>query len=278
MRSVEYSLFRAKFIRPQQTDIEHTDITPQELFLRSIAEKPSCEIRSGHMWHIGNIEHFSEEKGYFAAGRTTRTTLERYDEDTKDFQEEELETSPYTHCVFDAGIGFLGIAAKPRLAPTPKGIAAKIQSLLSQTEVVVQNEISVELSPIPDPEGFLSALSSAYRIARFKATFRGPNPFDADEHFQRPLSVYLAAANGTLGNAQISGEALDSNVLQKVSRSTAATGNSASARIEREQGERLTTISMKEEVAKRRYDDGDLDQAEVLRDLTALYRRVRGNG
>jgi hypothetical protein len=110
--------------------------------------------------------------------------------------EEELEESPYTHCVFDARIGFIGIAKKSSLSQTTNGIAAQIEKLLSMTRAIRENDISVEIPPIPDPEGFLRALMSAYRVSRFFATFRGPNPFDADEHFQKPLSVYLSAANG----------------------------------------------------------------------------------
>jgi hypothetical protein len=83
------------------------------------------------------------------------------------------------------------------------------------SRAISENNISVEIRPIPDPEGFLRALNTAYRVSRFTATFRGPNPFDADEHFQKPLAVYLSAAKGVKGRTQIQGEDLNRKVLQE---------------------------------------------------------------
>jgi len=277
MASIEYSLFRAKFIKPRQTSLLHTDLTPQDLFLQALTEKPSGELRKGYIWHIGNIQYFSETTGYFAVGRTTNSTIEKFDDLTGDFIEEELEKSPYTHCVFDARIGFIGIARRASLATTAKGIATSIEKLLSMSRVITENDISVEIAPIPDPEGFLLALASAYRVTRFAATFRGPNPFDADEHFQKPLSVYLSAANGEMGKAQIQGEDLNREVLQDVTRSTAATGNEASARIMKSQSQKPITINLKGDPVKRSYDEEEHIPKTVLADLTNLYHRVRND-
>jgi len=242
-----------------------------------LAERPSGELRKGYIWHVGNIQYFSETTGYFAVGRTTNSTIEKYDDLTGNFVEEELEESPYTHCVFDARIGFIGIARKTSLSPTAKGIAARIEQLLSMSRVTIENDISVEIAPIPDPEGFLLALASAYRVTRFAATFRGPNPFDADEHFQKPLSVYLSAANGEMGKAQIQGEDLNREVLQNVTRSTAATGNEASARIMKSQSQKPITINLRGDPVKRSYDEDEHIPQTVLADLTNLYHRVRND-
>jgi len=84
-------------------------------------------------------------------------------------------------------------------------------------------------------------LASAYRVTRFAATFRGPNPFDADEYFQKPLSVYLLATDGEKGKAQVQGKDLNRQALQEVTRSTAATGNEASARITKGESEKQIT-------------------------------------
>lgn len=118
MASIEYSLFRAKFIRPSQTSLFDMDVTPRNLFLSALEERPSDEPRTGYVWHIGNIQYFSDSTGYFAVGRTTNSTVEKFDDLTGNFIEEVLEESPYTHCVFDARIGFIGIAKKPSLAQT----------------------------------------------------------------------------------------------------------------------------------------------------------------
>jgi hypothetical protein len=238
MASIEYSLFRAKFIKPRQASFLHKELTPGDLFLQALEERPSAELRKGFLWHIGNIQYFSETTGYFAIGRTTNSTIEKFDEISGNFVEEELEQSPYTHCVFDARIGFIGIAKKLILSQTAKGVAARIEELLSTAKAIIENGVTVEVVPIPDPEDFLRALASAYRVFRFSATFRGPNPFDADEHFQKPLAVYLSAAGGEKGKAQIQGDDLNRDVLQEVTRSTAATGNEASARIMRAKSQR----------------------------------------
>ena len=277
MASIEYCLFRAKFIKSPQTSLFDQNLTPKDLFLSALAEKPSGELRKGNIWHIGNIENFSETTGYFAVGRTTNSTIEMFDDSTGNFVEEELEESPYTHCVFDALIGLIGIAKKTSLAPTSVNIADRIEGLLSQSKVIKENSITVEIRPIPDPEGFLKALASAYQVSSFTAHFRGPNPFDADEHFQKPLSVYLSAANGEKGKAQIQGEDLNRKVIQDVTRSTAATGNEASAKIKKSQFQKSITINLKGDPVKRRYDEEEHQPKQVLADLTNLYHRIRND-
>lgn len=277
MASIEYSLFRAKFIKPSQASFLHKDLTPSSLFLQALGERPSAELRKGYIWHIGNIQYFSKDTGYFAIGRTTNSTIEKFDEATGNFVEEELEESPYTHCVFDARIGFIGIAKKITLSPTAKGVASRIQELLSTTKPIIENGIGVEVVPIPDPEDFLRSIASAYRVFRFSATFRGPNPFDADEHFQKPLAVYLSAAGGEKGKAQIQGDDLNRVVLQEVTRSTAATGNEASARIMRAKSQKPITINLKGDPVKRRYEEEMHNPEVVLNDLTDLYHRVRND-
>lgn len=275
MSSIEYSLFRVKMVRPHQTSFLHDDLTPRDLFLRAVLEKPSGELRKGFHWHIGNVQMFGDFNGYFAAGRTTTSTVEKFDESSSNFVEEELEESPYTHCVFDASIGILGIAKKLNLSPTSKGVAARLEQLLSLARIIQNNDVVVEIRPIPDPGGFLKAIAGAFRVFSFSATFRGPNPFDADEHFQKPLSVYLSAADGIKGRTTISGDDLKREVLQEVTRSTAATGNEASARIQKSQRQKAITVNLRGDPVKRKYDEHDHQPAVVLADLTEQYRRVR---
>lgn len=274
MAYIEYSLFRASFVRSSQGSL-FANFTPREVFLRALEEKPSTELRRGYRWHIGNLLFFTPESGYFAVGRTTKSNIEKFDESSGNFIVEELETSPYTHCVFDTQIGILGIARKTSLAPTVRGIARRIQELLSNSRVVAETKTSVEIAPIPDPEGFVLALASAYRVARFVATFHGPNPFDADEYFQKPLSIYLASASGKKGKAEIQGDDLDRDVVQSVARSTAATGNEASATIGKERGEKLVRIHLKGDAIKRVYDEDEHDVKTVIDDLRSTYQDVR---
>lgn len=245
------------------------------MLLIAIKEKPSAELRKGYKWHIGNVQMFSNETGYLAFGRTTTSTIEKFDTVSGNFVEEELEESPYTHCVFDSGIGFIGIAKKTNLSQTTKGIANRLEQLLSLAEVVKKNDVTVQVRPIPDPDGFLKAIHEAFRVYSFSATFRGPNPFDADEFFQKPLSVYLSAANGLKGKTTINGNDLNRDVLTEVTRSTAATGNEASARIQKSRRQKTMTINLKGDPIKRKYDEQEHNVEAVLVDLANQYRRVR---
>lgn len=275
MPTIEYSLFRVKFIRPSQSSFLHDALTPAQLLLAAVQQKPSAELRKGYQWHIGNVHRYENDTGYFAVGRTTTSTIEKFDTESGNFVEEELEESPYTHCVFDPAIGFIGIAKKTNISQTTKGIANRLEQLLSLAAVVQENEVAVEVRPIPDPDGFLKAIHDAYRVYTFSATFRGPNPFDADEFFQKPLSVYLSAANGAKGKTTISGEDLNRDVLTEVTRSTAATGNEAFARIQKSKRQKAMTINLKGDPIKRKYDEHEHNPESVLIDLGKQYQRVR---
>lgn len=277
MLKIEYHLFRVKFIKSHQELLFQGITAPERMLIAAISERPSVEAKAGYEWHIGNIREFSESTGYFAIGRTTSATIEKFDPDSGDFTEEELQESPYTHCVFDASIGFVGIAKKPNLSTSTRGIANRLEQLLSATNVVATSGVAVEVRPIPDPEGFLALIRSAFRVFRFSATFRGPNPFDADEHFQKPLSVYLSSANGTKGKATISGDDLDREVIGEVTRSTAATGNEASARIQKSRRQSPMTISLRGDPVKRSYNEDDHTPESALADLTAQYLKIRHN-
>lgn len=278
MAAIEYNLFRVNFIRPRQQPLFEREMSPQQIFFRALHERPSAELRKGYEWHIGNLVDFENGLGYFAIGRTTSSTIEKFDTITGDFVEEELEASPYTHCVFNSFIGFVGIAKKPNLALTPKGVAKRLKQLLSMTDAVAFNGVAVEIHPIPDPEGFLKSIASAFRVTNFTATFHGPNPFDADELFQKPLAVYLQAASGVKGKTQIHGEDLNREVLGAVTRSTAATGNEASARIIRSKAQKPITINLRGDPIKKKYDEQRHIPEAVVQDLTRIYQGLRENG
>jgi hypothetical protein len=276
MAAVEYSLFRAKFIKSSQERLGFDPVpSSAELFRASIEERPAAELRKGQMWRIGNLEYFSDETGYFAVGRTTESTFEKYDEGSHEFVEEELTTSPYTHCVFDIRIGLLGIAKKTSLARTPRAMSRRLEELLSHSKVVQQYEITVEILPIPDPGGFLRALLSAHRVTHYTATFRGPNPLDADEYFQKPLSAIAGLTRGQKGKTHISGVDLDAQVLADITRSTAATGNEASARIRKTKNQKPITIHLSGDAVKRTYDEATHRPQDAINDLTDMYKRVK---
>jgi hypothetical protein len=275
MATLEFHLFRAKFVKSDQTFLFEPDLSPSQVFLAAVQEKPSMEVAQGHVWHIGNVESIESTSGYFAFGRTTRSIIEKYDDSQKNFVEEEYEESPYTHVLFDSAIGLVAIARKTRLAPSAKGIAAKLEMLLSNAKIVKQYAVAVDVDFLRDPDSFIRMIQKAYAIKKFTATFGGPNPFDADAYFQRPLSVYLQRANGTKGKATIEGENLNAETIHQVTASVAATGNNASARLQKRRGAKAVTAYLGENQIKVSVNEDDFDKQQVLSDVQERYRSVR---
>ena len=275
MAGHEYTLFRVKMIRPYQKSLLHDDLSSPEIFRLAIGEKPVGSSSRGPSWRIGNIVSIGSTSGRFALGKITRSTVEKFDTQTENFVEEEVEAGPYTHCVFNSSIGFVGIARKSSLAPTTEGLARRLKELLEQAEVVKRNGVSVEIDPIQDPGSFLNALEQAYQVLRYTVTFTGPNPYDADEELQKPLQVYLSATGGSRGTTTVTGTDLNRGVLRSVTRSIAATGNDASARIRPAKGQGSVVIRLAGDPVRIRFSEGEGDVSEVLQELESQYRRVR---
>lgn len=79
---------------------------------------------------------------------------------------------------------------------------------------------------------FRKQIIAATHVLRFKSTFTGPNPIDADAIFQKPLEVYASATHADRGVVEVSGSNLDKESLIEITRSSAASGNAVSAKIE----------------------------------------------
>jgi hypothetical protein len=277
MTSTEFSLFRIKFIKPNQRNFLHdNDKTPSDFFIEALNDRPSLQIRGSYFWHIGNLDYFSKTTGYFAVGRTSKKSVDLYDNETKNFVGEVRNQSTYAHCLFDSEIGIVVISKNSNLSQRTGMIADKIEKLLSSNSSIILNEIRVEISPIPDPEGFIRQLGDARLITRFTASFGGPNPFDADEYFQRPMSVYLSSARGEDGSTTIKGDDLDNAILVEVAKSTAATGNKASARIKRFKSSKPETIHLEGDPVRRRIDLAVNRFQDVLKQFLSIYRDIRG--
>lgn len=276
MSHFEFHLFRIKFIRPKQLSLMHDTKSPSEIFKEALGERPDGEFRKDYMWHIGNVKEIDSRGGIFAIGRTTKTTVSQYDQDTGDFIEELFEESPYTLCLYDLNIGFVAIAKKSKLSPTTGGIAGKLKKLIDTAKVVQVNEIDVRIDPITDPDGFIQKLTSAYVIKRFTAHFTGPNPIDADELFQKPMAAYCKEVKGESGRVVTEGESLDQESVATVTKSVAATGNEASARIQENQGQGLKTIHLRGDPAKRTYPEEGFNEESALEGMRDEYRSIRG--
>lgn len=274
MQTVEYHLYRVKFIKPAQTPLFFTDMTPRQLFEKALAERPALQMRENNVWHIGNIEPITDDGGRFAVGRTTTTTVEKFDEETGNFTELRDEAGPYTYVYFDGRIGLLGIGKRTKVAADVESVARKIKKLLANTTVVTDHQVAVRVDLIPDPKSFLEKISNAYAVKSFMAEFTGPNPIDADEVFQKPMSYYCQQLGADQGSVSVKGESLNEDAIVSVAKSTAATGNSASAFIQTEQGARPNRISFRREACKVLIDQ-ETEMEQALISIQREYGEVR---
>jgi hypothetical protein len=250
------------------------DLSPSTLLKSCINEKPEISLKKDNVWHVGNIDYFDDMTGSFAVGRTTTTTVERFDSQTGNFIELLDDSGPYTSVIFDCNIGLLGIAKKTKVAPDVESIARKIIKLFENTIIIRTHRTEVRVDLIPDPESFIQKLRSAYSIKRFKASFTGPNPIDADEIFQKPLSVYCQKLNGDHGRVEVIGEQLNEENIEAVAKSTAATGNTASAKIQPQRKKKFITIKLKGDAVIVPVDP-ETPKQEILKELQEAYYRVR---
>lgn len=274
MPSIEYHLYRVKFVKPAQLALFNPELSARSLFEEALAERPSLKVREGNVWHIGNIEQITQDAGRFAVGRMTTTTVEKFDSTTGNFTELLDDSGPYTYVYFDSRIGLLGIGKRTKVAQDVKAVARKLQRLFSCAQVVAGNGVTVRVDLIPDPESFLEKLHSAYSVRRFKAAFTGPNPIDADELFQKPMSIYCQQLGADEGSVSVKGASLDDEAVAAIAKSTAATGNTASALIQVENGSRPIPISFKGD-ARRVVIDSEIEKADALRYIQQEYAEVR---
>lgn len=271
----EYHLYRAKFIKPKEMALFGEEETPASLFLKSILAKPNSVFRKRFIWKIGNLAPLGDTTGSFAVGRMTTATLPKFDATTGNFIDVRDSQSPYTHVVYDAKIGLMAIQKKTELAADTEQLASKIERMLQQTEPIIHSGASVKIDLIPDPEGFISKIRQAVEIKKFTAYFTGPNPFDADAFFQKPLSAYLRAVNGSRGKTTVEGTNLDSETVEEVARSTSSTGNSATALIKEEEGQRAVTVAMHGNPVRLQFTDEEHTPERVLHSAQITYNRLR---
>lgn len=272
----EFYLFRIKAYLSQQYGLfENQD--RQEIIRQALEEKPSAELRKGYVWHVGNIARIGKDGLYFALGRTTRSLIERFDEEQGNFVEEKFETSPYTHVFLDFRYQVLVLAKKTKLAPTPKGIAGQLERLMNASQAVNVAQARVEIAQINDPEDFVEHIRNAYAVTRFGMEFGQPNPWDPNEDFQKPMQKLLGKTAGFRGNTTIQGEDLDRDTLEQLVRATASTGNDAQATIKMSPQGKAKRKRLKGNAAVIQQDEiSSKDQGrDLLKAVRKYYERIR---
>lgn len=117
----------------------------------------------------------------------------------------------------------------------------------------------------------------AYAIRWFSTTFTRPNPFDVDKVFQAPMEKLLSEADGDKGKTSISGTSLDAGLLEKLTRSTAASGNNAQARIQFEEHAKPVLKQLKGNIVALEIENLDSTESKVglLDRIRDIYHRIR---
>jgi len=274
---LDFQLFRVKVYPPSQQNLFEV-MTPQQLLAETIEQHPSIELRKNTFWHIGNISFLDDDGGlYFRFGRTTKSKLELFRDGN--FIDAEFQSSPYTHIILDITTEICAIAKKSKLAPSVGGIATQFIRLLKRSGYATTREIDFEISPINDPHEFISYIQHAYEISSFWMTFTRPNAFDSHKDFIKPMEKLLTETAGESGKTEVKGENLNSDTLENLTRSAAATGDNAGAIMKLEEGQRRVKKQLRGNpviINKEHVDDAESRKA-LLHALRERYRSIRGN-
>ena len=273
-----FNLYRLKIERPTNGVLFADPSRPiSDIILAAIEEKPSEELRQGQFWRIGNIKKLSEVAVFFALGKITSATHALYDEERGDFVEEAQEEAPHTYVGIDLELQVCAIAQKPKIAPQIDGIAKNLAKLLSRSEVAGQGCFTFTLSEISDPEEFLTLVRNAILISEFEMTFSPPNPFDVEQQFHKPMEELLQASSAQQGKTAIKGKSLNSDAIEKVARSAAASGNKAKARIQSEGDQKPILKHLKGNPVTISVDEIVMDDEKLglFQRIREAYHRVR---
>lgn len=278
MADLKFQLFRARVELPTQQQLLASNLRPAEIFERAIRDRPSSELRRGHIWHIGNIADLDSAGVYFALGRTTKTVLEHFDDDTGNFVEHEFQFAPFTHVLADTRLELCAIAHKQRLSTSIYGIANKLGALLGTSSTAREQSAVFKVLGIDDPREFIQLIRTAHAVSYFSMTFHRPNPFDPEKLIRQPLGRYLLHANGDEGTAVIKGDHLDQEALAEVARSTVAEGDEAKAKIQAVKSSKAVMRHSKGTPVVVREDAVETRQQKLglLEHIRGVYKRIKG--
>lgn len=228
----KFFLFRVKFIRDHQKDMLDDGASPENIFLEAINEKPSTKLKRGAEWKLSNIHGIGINGGVFVVGRISQANTEKFDFLADEFVESTDYQGPFSTIFFDRTIGVVAIEDKSKVNSKVEATAKRLNDLLNSTDAVRRRKVKCIVDAINDPQDFIQKLRKSTHILKFRASFTGPNPIDADVIFQKPLEVYASATSADKGIIEVTGSNLDKDVLIDITRSNAATGNTVTARIE----------------------------------------------
>ena len=148
----------------------------------------------------------------------------------------------------------------------------------TQSDKAKELEAEFEISPILDPNDFISYLAKAVSISKFWLTFNRPNPFDVDSDFVQPMQNLLNASDGKKGKTEIKGDNLAADKLEALARSAASTGNEAVAFMKLDQDKPRVRKKLSGNSIIIDHEDlaDDQQRKNLLIRIRETYRRIRG--
>lgn len=249
---------------------------PSEILKETILAFSRAEFSKEATWRIGNVQVINGEGIYLRLGKTSKSTLEIFENGK--FQDQIFETAPYTHVVIDLKYEICAIAKKTKLAPKTKTIANHFKRLLNKSVKAKELGVEFNIDEIKDPQDFIFYLKTAYAVSKFRLTFKRPNAWDVSKDFIEPLQKGLAEVDGTQGTVEVKGQELNVETLEELTRSVASTGDTAIAWLQLEAGAKKKTKKvLKENLAWMRHEDL-IDEESIRRFVECMrdrYREIR---
>ncbi|MGI6078991.1 MAG: hypothetical protein ACOYCB_12715 [Fastidiosipilaceae bacterium] len=224
---MDFHIFRLKVYFPEQLNFNILHKSRTDIIKDVIFSLPSCEIRKGRVWSLGNLIKLDDSGIYFRIGRLSKSTVQMYK--NGDFIDQQLETAPYTHVVMDIDYELCAITGNSKLAKKTTGIANQFIRLLNRTDKVSTYEVEFDIDEINDPKDFLEQLQNSYAVTRFWAVVSRPNLLDANRDFVKPLQSLVDNLSAERGKVELSGKELNTKKLEGITRSVASSGNNAGA-------------------------------------------------
>jgi hypothetical protein len=273
---IDFQLYRITVYPSKQLRLFEPPKSAPDVLRETIVSLPSLEHKRGAVWHIGNIITIDSNGLYFRVGRTSKSTIQIYQDGV--FEDHEFETAPYTHVIFDIGLEVCGIAKQTKLSRSAIGIANQFVSLLTTSKTAKEYGAQFEIAPILDPNNLIAYLKRATSINKFWMSFRRPNPFDANIDFVVPMQRLLNESGGEKGKTELAGKNLKPDNLERLARSAAATGDEATAWIQVDPEGKYVKKHLKgNSVIVKNEDLSGMQQIKMmLQKIREAYKSIRG--
>jgi hypothetical protein len=275
-----FHLFRIQIYHPSgQDDLLEKHLKRSQVLANALRELPSIEGQRKTTWLVGNLEPIKRRAFYFRLGRISKATMHIYKNGR--FRDQVVEgAASYTHALAEIRKEILAIAEHPELARNVLSLASHISKLLNSSKTSRIRQVVFDVKPISDPNNFINAIRTSHAIKRFSVQFRRPNAFDANQDFLLPMQRLVASLDGSTGKTQVSGSHLDSNTIEEIARSAAATGDDASALVQPESSGRSLTVHLKGTTAStpQAAVETKQEKMDLLEKVVERYEEIRGRG